>query len=85
MFTPSTHTLVGASAAYIPVGSAPYDVTAAYQDSGMVLINGDTVDVISAWTRDYLPATAPTLLYVRSRTTGKSTHVTENDLHSFSF
>jgi hypothetical protein len=83
------HDAVGTVAGYLPTGYALCDPYAPDEQiapakpytagGGIILWNGDTVDVLSAWTRDYL-TDAPTLLYVRSRSTGESTHVSERDL-----
>ena len=85
MFDRATHPLVGTEATFMRRGFSPYDVSHAHDDENTVLVNGDPVDIISAWTRPYLPPTAPILFYVRSRNTGKGTHVTEDDLKTFSF
>lgn len=73
--------LVGQIRAYMPKGFSPYAPLhgTPIPDSSIIL-NGDIVTIESAWTRDYLPATAPTVYYVLSHTTGKRTHVTETEL-----
>ena len=78
-FTPIAHEFVGTIRAYLPLGCTPYALDA--EEAGLVILPaGDTVDVLSAWTREYLPTGSETLLYVRSHATGHSTHVTESDL-----
>ena len=77
MFTPTTHEYVGTDRAYLPQGFMPFQTDR--HGSEVILFQGDTVTVESAWERDYLPD-APTLLYVRSHTTGIATHVTASDL-----
>lgn len=79
-FTSSDHTYVGTARAYLPQGFMPYQPEDPQFGDRVVLRNGDTVDVLSAWTRDYLPPSASTLLYVRSRNTGECTHVIARDL-----
>lgn len=80
MFTPSTHAYVGTTRAFIPQGYSPYDPTFGLGAGTLVLPAGDTVDVLSAWTRDYLPGGGIPLLYVRSHATGLCTHVVAADL-----
>lgn len=70
---------VGIESAYLPQGRMPYDVSGEI-DGTTILRNGDPVTILSAWTRDYLPADAPTLYYVRSHNTGHATHVVGADL-----
>lgn len=81
MFRQIESPYVGTTAAYMPRGRSPYDPMRGDGDSSVILYNGDRVTIESAWTRDYLPADAPTLYYVRSYVTGKCTHVTASDLH----
>lgn len=80
MFAPTEHPYVGTTRAYLPQGFSPYAPPSDYRDSSMVIYSGDTVDVLSAWCRPYLPDDAPTLLYVRSHRTGKCSHVVAADL-----
>lgn len=73
---------VGTDSAYIPQGRMPYDCANEIDGGTTILRNGDPVTILSAWTRDYLPADAPTLYYVRSHNTGFSTHVVGADLYT---
>jgi hypothetical protein len=81
MFTPATHPLVGTTARYLPERFRILTLEQAREESEGTLLTfpGDTVDVLSAWTRDYLPD-APALLYVRSHATGECTHLSADDI-----
>lgn len=73
--------LVGQIRVYMPRGFSPYEPANREEiDNWDIILTGDIVTIESAWTRDYLPTTAPTVYYVLSHTTGKRTHVTESDL-----
>jgi hypothetical protein len=78
MFTPAEHPYVGTHRAYLPQGMTPYGPAIALSDD-VILPTGDGVEVLSAWSRDYLPE-GPTLLYVRSDRTGRTTHVVAADV-----
>ena len=82
MFDKIEHEFVGTTRAYLPQGATPYAVVPVSDRPGLsiILYPGDTVDVLSAWTRNYLPPDAPALFYVRSRNTGQCTHVVAADL-----
>lgn len=79
-FTRTTHPLVGKEMIYLPQGTSPYQIPLDIDYTKFILVNGDKVTVLSAWTRDYLPPTAPILLYVRSHNTHHYTHITADDL-----
>ena len=80
-FTPSTHEFVGTDRNYSPIGYMPYMPPAEFgtPGNGAILYPGERVTVLSAWERDYLPA-SPILLYVESHGTGQRTHVVADDL-----
>lgn len=77
MFRQIEHPLIGETKTYLPADSKPCILPLSGR---VVTFPGDIVTVDSAWTRDYLKAGAPDLLYVTSLTTGYSTHVTASDL-----
>jgi hypothetical protein len=81
LFQPAQHPYIGTLRMFMPQGRSPYEVAGADDSDGVLILrNGDVVDVVSAWTRPYLPPTTPTLLYVRSLNTGRATHVIESEL-----
>ena len=76
-FTPSTSPLVGETLTYLPSGTSPYSYEAR---GGLIMASGDTVRVLSAWKRDYLPHGGAPLLYVYCPARGTHTHVVATDL-----
>lgn len=81
MFTPTSHPFVGTTRAYLPQGCTPYAPDYDDGEGGVLILPaGDAVDVLSAWSRPYLPDDAPTVLYVRSHATGQCAHVTPDEL-----
>lgn len=81
MFTPTIHPYVSTEMAYSPQGYMPYQPPMEWgtPGNGAILYAGETVTVISAWERDYLPG-SPKLLWVQSHNTGERTHVIADDL-----
>lgn len=79
MFTPATHPRVGEILTYLPHGSSPYAYDGNLHPSA-VLMSGEAVRVLSAWSRDYLPNGGAPLLYVECLRRGTRTHVTPDTL-----
>jgi len=94
LFTETTHPFVGTTRIFVPQGMSPiepdYTPLSGRESGEMILWVGDAVTVLSAWNRDYLPSQPgtpgnPTLLYVRSHTTGLCTHVVADEVRIATF